>query len=433
MKTNLKYKILSVFLMAGIITGYTHCDMPGMTQTAKSTLSFGHVEAPTSASTSNSNTANAISAFSKTIWKVTNKRCASCHAAIQQPLHASNNIQTAYQATINGQKINISSADKSRLYLKLKDSRHNCWSNCDDNAQEMLEAIEDYIALANPSDDTGTTSNMTEEIGPFSSLSSVNDFSLFLADAFMLQTPFVIKTDNGMNYFTTSANTGINYSNADSRAGRAFLTFNISNSGTYNLWAYVKGASGGDDSFHVKVNNSKYYEWHFGQTSGYEWKKLTDTTAMNAVTLSLSNSIEHVLEVRQREDGAELAKVILTDDLEFTPAGTIQTSFALEYDISSLVNANAGSVIFKADIKEFDQFTYQITNLRVKSTLAVRIVAPKIFVNGTHSDQHNTFDYLDVTVPAGESSLAEYSMLVLKEDGNDSDLFSWSFDLVERQ
>lgn len=69
--------------------------------------------------------------------------CADCHsdtAVIPQvPYFASDNTDIAYDA-LRG-KVNLSSPSMSRVVLRLDPEKHNCWSDCTDNADEIEAAI----------------------------------------------------------------------------------------------------------------------------------------------------------------------------------------------------------------------------------------------------------------------------------------------------
>jgi len=435
---NIKGKLTLVALTIGMLFAYTHCGVPGSGDGIKSSLKFGHNQAPNAGSgvseRHGGSTGN-MAVFSTTIWNVTKNNCASCHAGIQQPFHASSDLATAFESSITNQKVDLASTERSRLYLKLKDERHNCWSNCDDNAAEMLAAINSYVSQSGEVSGGGDSAPQgleTSTRGPLSLLSNQGNQLLFTADQFMLQTPFVQKLDGSEYYFENQNNNGQLLRNNANNAGRAFKNFSVPNSGDYNVWALVRAPGNSDDSFHVKIDDSIYYEWHIVQTSGFEWRKLTNTSARNAVKVPIVISGTNQLEVRQREDGTALKKVFLTEDDEFDPAtGSFNSFVELSYDISSLVGQGNGSITFKVNLRTFDDYSYEVSNLRVQSNVSLRMKAPKILVNGRYSSQHNTYNYIDLTVNPGETTIADYSMLVLKENGDDSDLFSWSFDELE--
>jgi hypothetical protein len=73
--------------------------------------------------------------------------CSDCHSDTapvpQAPYFASNNIEIAYDG-LRG-KVNLTSADMSRLVLRLNPEQHNCWSDCVDNANTLVAAIDRLI------------------------------------------------------------------------------------------------------------------------------------------------------------------------------------------------------------------------------------------------------------------------------------------------
>lgn len=431
---NLKNKIAIALLMVGMLLGYTHCGVPGAGGETKSSLQFGHIQAPNAGgNASESNSGANVVVFSTTIWPITKNNCFSCHGASQQPLHASNDVNKAFGGAISNQKVDIGNSESSRLYLKLKDERHNCWSDCDSNAAEMLTAINSYISGVESSSSGDNTQELeTASKGPLTSLLNQENQLLFTADQFMLQSPFVQKLDGVEYYFENQNNNGQRLNSNSANAGRAFKNFNVPASADYNVWALVKAPSGGDDSFFVKIDNSKYYEWHIPQTTGFEWRKLTDLTARNPVKVSIDSTMTNRLEISQREDGTALKKVFITEDDDFDPSAGSFSSFAeVSYDISSLVGQGQGTAQFKFSIRSFDEYTYEVSNLRIVSQVRLKVKAPKILVNGRYSSQHNTYNYVETITDLGETTIANYSMLVLKDSGDDVDIFAWTFDELE--
>lgn len=99
-----------------------------------------------------------IAAFSATVYPIVNveNRCFACHgeAKINSPYFAQNTIESAYDAVLNAQKVDFKNPENSRLYKRLKDDKHNCWSDCDENAGEMLDAIKEWAEVANRKPET---------------------------------------------------------------------------------------------------------------------------------------------------------------------------------------------------------------------------------------------------------------------------------------
>ncbi len=70
--------------------------------------------------------------------------CSDCHsdtsAVPQAPYFASANSDIAYEG-LRG-KVNLSSAEMSRIVLRLDPEQHNCWSDCADDANALAAAID---------------------------------------------------------------------------------------------------------------------------------------------------------------------------------------------------------------------------------------------------------------------------------------------------
>ena len=95
--------------------------------------------------------AESIAAFEKSVFPiVTGKTCVACHgdSNINSPFFAKSNVEEAFDNVLNAKKVNFSNPENSRLYKRLKDDKHNCWSSCDDDAEEMLSAITEWAEVA---------------------------------------------------------------------------------------------------------------------------------------------------------------------------------------------------------------------------------------------------------------------------------------------
>jgi hypothetical protein len=93
-----------------------------------------------------------VSLYSSTIYPivrhVTPQYCERCHApnaaTPQAPFFASADPAEAYAAA--RQRINLDTPAASRFVVRLRDEAHNCWSNCADNAAEMLAAVNAFAS-----------------------------------------------------------------------------------------------------------------------------------------------------------------------------------------------------------------------------------------------------------------------------------------------
>ncbi len=92
--------------------------------------------------------------------------CADCHrstsATKQSPFFAAADIQESYQAALV--KMNLDDAATSRFVIRLGSESHNCWSDCDANADEMQAAIQmlaDSIPVTQVDPDLVTSKALT--------------------------------------------------------------------------------------------------------------------------------------------------------------------------------------------------------------------------------------------------------------------------------
>lgn len=81
--------------------------------------------------------------FSNSVYPLLRQYCVNCHAPdapqTQSPFFADSNLAAAYEAS--RKLINLDNPQLSRFVARLGGEFHNCWSNCDADAAEMLAAI----------------------------------------------------------------------------------------------------------------------------------------------------------------------------------------------------------------------------------------------------------------------------------------------------
>ncbi|WP_102532049.1 LamG domain-containing protein [Shewanella sp. 10N.286.52.B9] len=81
--------------------------------------------------------------FSQHVYPIVSQYCVDCHnegaTFAQSPFFASNDIAQAYESAKN--VINIDEPSQSRLVVRLGSEFHNCWTNCQENSNEMLAAV----------------------------------------------------------------------------------------------------------------------------------------------------------------------------------------------------------------------------------------------------------------------------------------------------
>jgi len=83
------------------------------------------------------------SLFNSHVYPIVKQYCINCHNEsanfAQSPFFASNDLEQAYESA--KQVINLDSPEQSRLVIRLGNEFHNCWSNCQNDSNDMLNAI----------------------------------------------------------------------------------------------------------------------------------------------------------------------------------------------------------------------------------------------------------------------------------------------------
>ncbi len=101
----------------------------------------------------------------------------------------------------------------------------------------------------------------------------------------------------------------------------ATYTVNITEAGEYLLYGRVNAANGDDNSFYIQVDNGVNALWDTAFGNGWQWQQVVDRD--NPVQLRFNLSVgTHTIKIKLREDGTKIDKLLLTNDLNFTPTGT---------------------------------------------------------------------------------------------------------------
>lgn len=425
-----------------VLFGYNQCMNP-MATSKKSAMKFSTKEsssqrAPGNETEISSEAFRAISveAFRKSLYTITSARCVSCHSSTQTPLHASSSVETAHNALIDSSKIDFTNISNSRMVLKLKNDRHNCWGDCNDNAVEILNQItawkEERERLAPTASDPeaalkGKVTKETDTIADLMNPENMIDQGTVtvMAESGSLRSPMVKASEGTNSYIWAPEGSGIKtLTSAD--AGLAYISFKLTNSDFYKIWMLVSAPDTSSDSVWVKVGNSENKEWHIGMTNGFEWKEVKHTTSNLDSPFYLPGGTNQGIEIRQREDGLKIAKVTITNEVNFDPRIVKNTKATISLPVNDLSGVN-GSV-FEIDIEEYDMFSYKLTNPRIKTTTDLFVKNLKVLVNGSYNPQHATYTIVDKKVTAAAPSLSSYSMILLKDKGSEEDRLSFSFE-----
>lgn len=442
------FKILGLALVIGLtLVSYTHCLGPS-TNSKSSSLKFNSTEQSTLASNPSPTTNDpivsggvaSVTAFSQTLHPITMQRCATCHGTFQQPLHAVSNAQQAHDAIINAFKVNFTNPAASRMYLKLAEEAHNCWSDCSANANEILTAINNWGELIDDngnsnSGNTNTNSMTTQESLPVEDLIAQSSLMpsgtiQLVADTASLKAPMVKVQDGDIvSIWVPNNNQGV-LANNNNAAGIGYLNFNTTTTGNYKMYALVNAPNDSDNSFHIKIDNGNYVEWHIPITTGFEWREVTSTSNRNPINFFIPMGNGHLLDIRQREDGAKLSKVIITNDMNFNINEiSLNPKATVAFDVSNLVNL--AGVQFIVDVEIYDDYSYKISKPRIVSSRSLYVKNIKLLINGQFNPQHATYTLVDRQVPVGTTQLSDRAMVALKDRGEAQDVLSFSFEILE--
>ncbi|MEJ2679908.1 MAG: LamG domain-containing protein [Gammaproteobacteria bacterium] len=89
-----------------------------------------------------------VAAFAP-VHNLTRQHCAGCHSesptempSPMPPMHAHSSLETAYQEAKGF--ININALEETRMYAKMVEQQHQCWTDCTVAAQEMMQALQQF-------------------------------------------------------------------------------------------------------------------------------------------------------------------------------------------------------------------------------------------------------------------------------------------------
>ncbi len=546
MKRSTTFKLTSFLCLGLILIGYNQCLAP-MQGTTKSPMKFSSKESssgtgrePSSGSTLSTSEVKAISieAFKTTVYPITRARCIACHGTTQTPLHASANVETAHNVLVDNFKIDFNNMASSRMVLKLKNDRHNCWGDCSQNATAMLEAITEWKrlidekapdAMESTGNVTGKTTAETNTVATLLSPENLIDQGTItlMAESGSLRTPMVKGNDNGTSYIwapegtgiktLTSADAGLAYVNfkvtssdfykvfmlvnapdamestgnvtgkttaetntvatllspenlidqgtitlmaesgslrtpmvkgndngtsyiwapegtgiktlTSADAGLAYVNFKVTSSDFYKVFMLVNAPDANSDSAFIKVAGSDTKEWHIrGLTKGFEWREVTHSTAYQDSPFYIAGGANFGVEIRQRDDGLKISKITITNDPSFDPTATKALKSTISLPIATL--SGVSGAMFDIDIEEYDMYSYKLTNPRIRTTQDLYVKSLKVLVNGSYNPQHATYTIVNKKVTPLDGALSNYSMILLKDRGSDSDRLSFSFDHI---
>jgi hypothetical protein len=100
--------------------------------------------------------------------------------------------------------------------------------------------------------------------------------------------------------------------------GYAEYSFDVPVAGQYVLWGRVLSNSGSNDSFFVSLDNSGYLIWDTLISGSWVWDRAINRDVADPAYFNLTAGT-HTLRIEQREDGAKVDRLLLTNDLSYVP------------------------------------------------------------------------------------------------------------------
>ncbi len=379
-----------------------------------------------------------LEAFRTTVYPMTRQHCISCHAVAQQPVHASPDLTTAHNALVAQFKVNFANPANSRIVQKLREN-HQCWSNCADNARQMELAIETWAndlassAGPDPVQPYAFVTLQTQSIAQVrQTVTNSTIVASTLAAAATLMAPMAY--DATAPGFISVPASGANLTKANNDATAGVATFSIMGTGVARtngaLWGLVNAPNGNQDSFHVRMNAEAFIDWQIPTTNGFQWVRVTTGAARTARNFNLGANA-NTITVREREDGAQLARLLWTQDLNFNPtgvgtAGMVTLSFSVENKIQ------IPGARLELKIEDYDAFSYRLSDLRlIVPNRYAYVKGIRLLLNGQFNPQFSNYTYVDQLVNPAAPLLSPSSMIVLKENGEAGDRLAFAFDSLE--
>lgn len=129
---------------------------------------------------------------------------------------------------------------------------------------------------------------------------------------------------SGGTYVTVTAGNNATAAPPPSGNGHFTYTFNAPVAGTYRVWGRVIMPTINDDSFWLHMDSiTPWQQWNNNSTfpTAWTWIVIHDTLEGESNMLYPLTAGSHTLEFTYREDGAKLDKLLVTNDLSFTPTG----------------------------------------------------------------------------------------------------------------
>lgn len=382
-------------------------------------------------------------AFAKTLHPVLTKNCSSCHASFAAPLFAQGDVEPARLAILDSSKVNFVAPERSRLFLRLASDNHNCWGECTENAATMKAAIEEWTKLLleiNPKFLEEQTSNLvTPELNFQSAMARTPAADpltiVYEAETATLTAPMVLATDPAnpnLRYLEVPTGTQggtINNANANN-AGTSVFNINLATAGTYKVWALLNAATADNNDFFIRVDAGNFEEWETPVTmADWAWAQANSDRGRDELKFDLAAGA-HTIEIKRRDIATRIDKIAVTMNPLFD-GSQINTApvQVLRFDISEV--AGKPNTFLEVEVSDYSAAAFKVKRPTIVSEQALKVKDLRILVNGIYNPQHSSFNLVDVEVTPPSTQLSTAAMIVLKDQGLETDKISFTFGVLE--
>ncbi len=379
-----------------------------------------------------------MAAFQQSLWPVLRNapaNCVACHGDTgPRTAYASSTLSTAHDSIVGGGLVNlvdVSQAGQSAIVLKIAGGHQG---NPTALAGTMQSAIVQWRALMQPTVVAPPQSGdpfATREVSAEMSMPADTTNRFYIEAEAGTLTQFTAQANalaSGQMGIGSAANNNVVNADANVAPQRAVYTFNVPTADNYRIWGRTLALTNNDNEFYARPDATAFGTWTLPVSDALTWSIVRNQT------FNLTAGA-HTFEFRMREDGAFLDKLLITNDMNFTPYA--QGSRVLEYNVGQL--AGLANVLFRVDVAEFDQFSYIFTNPRLVVPAGSSVVVKNVMlhVNNVYRPGDATFTVIDDEADSVNGNLDNagmltgYALIVLKGANPAMDKFKVSFGMIQ--
>ena len=393
----MKIKVALVFLLGLILVVFTNCGVPlGVREELvweNNNVYGGKI-------------ANSHDAFEQHVYPITRNHCISCHNVLE-PIHAADSVIKAHDAVINQYKVNFSNLDNSRMVMKLREEGHNCWSDCQENADEILAGLKKWKAIIKadapkpnppvvnppvinppgtpPTSETVSYTAFKEHVYPITRARCVSCHYSNAIEPVHAADDYEIAHDALIQQYK------VNFTNLPSSRIVAKLRDE-----SHNCWSNCQQ--------NAQEMLAGVEKWHAAIVASNPGGGAPEDPVPEGLATSSSRTLK--LELGQ------------------------QTEVSLTFDVSGILKQPG--ISFVVNVEEYDEYSYKFSNPRIVAPngVMVKVKNIKLHLNGVFNPQYAAFTYVN-TISSGDAPLVPFPMVVLKNLPDLQDKVAFSFEILE--